>query len=499
MSGFSFFQGDILNEVAPPGWEGTVQKMKDHPEIDNPFALAWWMSDNGDASHEADLPGKWAAFSKAPNREEYAQKYGKPKEANAASSNGQLMKPKKPLETVKGSLVLGIRLLEAGAVNETTREVPVLIIKEGMGNKVDRHFYSHELLQRIAQSFNGVKAYADHPSKTEESDRPERSIKDIVGYYHSPKFVEVGGSGAIEAILKINDGTSYDWAWDLVKEAVAYSGKFKDKDLVGISINAYGSSHVVEMGNEVVNMVDDLTEVQSADIVTQAGAGGGFRLREAVKRALTEGNLQGEHHMKDLLQKHGEGLQGLRSALKSDPAHEKAYGPAMDALMGHHQEMMKQCEAYEAEMAAAKAPPAAPAEPPKAPEGAPKPAASGTPAADALADDGVDEAKKKEEAAAAAVVAATKLKEAETKIRENVAMIEKAIKESGIPEAYTQDLKVLCAGKTEADVKTLVEGRKAIVAPLLGNRAEGAGAAASGKPDTAKFKEALAKAGVPLK
>lgn len=34
--------------VAPEGWEETVKKMKRHPEIDNPWALAWHMKNKGD-------------------------------------------------------------------------------------------------------------------------------------------------------------------------------------------------------------------------------------------------------------------------------------------------------------------------------------------------------------------------------------------------------------------------------------------------------------------
>lgn len=34
--------------VAPEGWEPTVKKMKKHPEIDNPWALAWYMKNKGD-------------------------------------------------------------------------------------------------------------------------------------------------------------------------------------------------------------------------------------------------------------------------------------------------------------------------------------------------------------------------------------------------------------------------------------------------------------------
>lgn len=32
---------------APEGWDKTVEKMKEHPEVDNPFALANWMKDKG--------------------------------------------------------------------------------------------------------------------------------------------------------------------------------------------------------------------------------------------------------------------------------------------------------------------------------------------------------------------------------------------------------------------------------------------------------------------
>ena len=36
-----------LDGVAPPGWERTVKKMKKHGDIDNPFAMAWWMKRRG--------------------------------------------------------------------------------------------------------------------------------------------------------------------------------------------------------------------------------------------------------------------------------------------------------------------------------------------------------------------------------------------------------------------------------------------------------------------
>ena len=37
---------------APPGWKKTVEHMKGHPEIDNPFALSWYMKEKGDKPHK---------------------------------------------------------------------------------------------------------------------------------------------------------------------------------------------------------------------------------------------------------------------------------------------------------------------------------------------------------------------------------------------------------------------------------------------------------------
>ena len=43
--------GEDLDEVAPPGWEGTVKAMKKHKDIKNPWALAWSMKNKGEKSH----------------------------------------------------------------------------------------------------------------------------------------------------------------------------------------------------------------------------------------------------------------------------------------------------------------------------------------------------------------------------------------------------------------------------------------------------------------
>lgn len=44
--------------VSPPGWGGTVEHMKDRPEIDNEFALAWWMRNRGYEPHHKERKKK---------------------------------------------------------------------------------------------------------------------------------------------------------------------------------------------------------------------------------------------------------------------------------------------------------------------------------------------------------------------------------------------------------------------------------------------------------
>ena len=39
-------------EISPKGWEGTVKKMKKHPEITNPYALTRYMQKRGFKSHK---------------------------------------------------------------------------------------------------------------------------------------------------------------------------------------------------------------------------------------------------------------------------------------------------------------------------------------------------------------------------------------------------------------------------------------------------------------
>lgn len=50
--------GPCLTEVSPPGWSGTVKAMKKHPEIEEPYSLAWSMHKKGAKPHKKPEKGK---------------------------------------------------------------------------------------------------------------------------------------------------------------------------------------------------------------------------------------------------------------------------------------------------------------------------------------------------------------------------------------------------------------------------------------------------------
>jgi len=97
----------------------------------------------------------------------------------------------------------------------------------------NNRYYSRDVLTDAAHVFEGVKAYADHPSKSEIKDRPERSVRDLVGYYEN---VKVEKDGRLTADFKIR-GAAQEWLWPLIATAVT-----EKPDLIGTSINALGKA-----------------------------------------------------------------------------------------------------------------------------------------------------------------------------------------------------------------------------------------------------------------
>lgn len=179
------------------------------------------------------------------------------------------------LESRRERLVFHPRLMEA-SYDPATRTASVVIIEEGVGNARDAHYYGNDTIKYAVADkvFDGAQAYADHPGLDEDVNRPERSVRDLFGYYFDTKVIESRGKIAMAAKLKIQDGA--DWAVGLIKEAIDYNKRFPDKTYVGISINADGDVAPATVSGEQVNYVKRITQAFSADMVTKPARGGRF-------------------------------------------------------------------------------------------------------------------------------------------------------------------------------------------------------------------------------
>ncbi len=163
-------------------------------------------------------------------------------------------------------------LTEARSVAEATpvADAPgrflVQLITPGWGSS---GFYGVPVLEAAAQAGvfpAGLHMYLDHPSASENLDRPERSVRDLA------------------AVLNENA------TWDgdaLVAEATVF-GPYRDAltqmaDSIGVSIRAVAETQHGEADGRRGVIVEELVEGVSADFVTHAGRGG--RIVEVMESA----------------------------------------------------------------------------------------------------------------------------------------------------------------------------------------------------------------------
>lgn len=99
----------------------------------------------------------------------------------------------------------------------------------------------------------GTHMYFDHPTFTEDWERPERSVRDLAGVFESGAQIMTDGS--LEADVKV-----YPSANQVIKE------RWAD---IGVSINGWSETEIGPDG-----VVPVLAGIQSVDFVTKAGAKG---------------------------------------------------------------------------------------------------------------------------------------------------------------------------------------------------------------------------------
>nr|BBH95024.1 hypothetical protein KTA_32230 [Thermogemmatispora argillosa] len=154
---------------------------------------------------------------------------------------------------------------------DSRRDLLVTAIRGGAS--LNGYYYSEAILQRLAILLDNAHAYVDHAPNDSES--RARSVRDIVGFYRTPRYVPPTASepGRVDATLHILE--SADWLWRLIREACALG----QPNLIGLSIDIYGTWQLRESqdGSRPLREVISVSTLNSCDIVTRPSAGGGIR------------------------------------------------------------------------------------------------------------------------------------------------------------------------------------------------------------------------------
>lgn len=243
------------------------------------------------------------------SRSGFLKKYINQKNSDSATSQSASLRDQKK-ESQKLKFQAGFRESQIKAIENDTigqkgvGRFSVVLLQEGLGNLNDAFYYTKEALESAVEIFEGKKIYADHPSKSDEIDRPERTVRDVLGHFENVKMVEqedenhmkLGRMELAGDVVPIA-GFQYGWIKDIFGHAVAFSKKYKEKAFIGLSINAMGDSEEVpatdiyrtvrvpqiarpkieeakSIGIETIRVVRKITDAVSCDLVTEAGAGG---------------------------------------------------------------------------------------------------------------------------------------------------------------------------------------------------------------------------------
>lgn len=138
---------------------------------------------------------------------------------------------------------------EASSLGDGKYRIRIIVPGQGSSG-----IYTAENLAESAPLFKaGTEMFIDHPTETEEWERPERSIRDYAGVFLED--ATVGEDGGLYTVCKVFSGVN-----ELIKDKWEH---------IGVSINAWCTDPISENG-----IVPPIAGVRSVDFVTTPGAGG---------------------------------------------------------------------------------------------------------------------------------------------------------------------------------------------------------------------------------
>ena len=156
----------------------------------------------------------------------------------------------------------GILAEDFGVVDANPARAPltmrVQLIRPGWGNSKDNHYYPAEVLKRDAHVFTGKKMYTTDHKEGEKSERTEVSVIEAIEGF--------ADDGAPIARVNVFDPGFAEKVRNRQKAGVL--------DRLECSVLGSGTARPFELDGRKGKLVESITDAESVDWVTRAGAGG---------------------------------------------------------------------------------------------------------------------------------------------------------------------------------------------------------------------------------
>ena len=261
------------------------------------------MSDGGfPIATKGDLRNAIQAYGRAANKP--AVKRHIKKRAKALGATDLLPEDwrESDRDEITGELV---PLVEKAVKDDGT--ATIRIIAPGQGSS---GYYPADVLQRDGPRVfgEGLQIYLDHPSASEDRDRPERSVKDLAGALTGPAEWKEDG---LYAPVKFVDSIAPHI------NAIA--------PISGMSIRASGKAGTREVDGKKVRSIESIDVAHSVDVVTRAGAGGKVvDLIESARKGEPIGTQgDGDEMSKEALEEAQREIQELKGKIAAQEARER--------------------------------------------------------------------------------------------------------------------------------------------------------------------------------
>lgn len=215
-----------------------------------------------------------------------------------------------------------VMLSESMTVNDDGT-INICLITPGWGSS---GYYSEDLLKSSVGVFpRGLHQYWDHPTISEEYQRPERSLRDLAAVLSENATWEDQGFKGPGIYSKSKVFSPY---MESLSEMAPH---------IGLSVVVYGTSHLGDAEGETGEIIDAIVAARSVDFVTLPGRGGAIEakfegLRESTRiRQLVEAGKQTAFYLERTDLSHDSIREllwnGLRDKLNSDAQGYDPKGP----------------------------------------------------------------------------------------------------------------------------------------------------------------------------